>query len=266
MSLIPDYFDVMVDTFDQGYLDVKRRYHVIKRRDVIMEELGRLGSMPDDVPWLDAGCGAGVLALEIAARDLSVHGIDFSTNMVRRCLANSTRLRLTGKTTFLVGDLQSLPYADNSLAGVICSDVIEYCSEPSIVVAELARVLRPGAPIIITFNNALSPFRWVSGPVKRLAQRLIRGKTLLPKNRAYTLWGARRLLTLAGIAVVGWRWHTFACRVRQSWLPPLFIARRLEGLSRIPVLCGLGWGLVIVGRRAESAGQQGKADSGVSVG
>jgi ubiquinone/menaquinone biosynthesis C-methylase UbiE len=211
--------------------------------------------MPDDAPWLDAGCGAGVLALEIAARDFFVHGIDLSPNMISRCLANSTRRGLSGKTSFLIGDLKSLPYADNSLAGVICAGVIEYCSEPRTVVAELARVLRPGAPIIITFNNALSPYRWVSGPVKRLAQRLIRGKTLLPENRAYTLWEARRLLTTAGIAVVGWRWHTFACRVKQSWLPPLFVARRLEILSRIPVVCGLGWGLVIVGRRATSGVQ-----------
>src|SRR6185503_8703932 len=206
----------------------------------------------DDGPWLDAGCGAGVLALEVAARNFYILGVDLSRNMIERCLANAIRLGLSSNTAFQIGDVESLPYADSSLAGVICSGVIEYCEEPEIVLAEFARVLRPGAPIIITFNNALSPYRFVSGPVKRLAQRLIRGKTSLPENQAYALGRARRLLAAAGISVVGWRWHTFACRVRESWFPPLMIARRLEILSRVPVVRGLGWGLVIVGRRTNS--------------
>ena len=252
MKLISDYFDLAVDTFDEGYLDPKRRYHLIRRHDVIIEELERLGCVPGDGPWLDAGCGAGVLAFEVAARDFYILGVDLSRNMIERCLENARRFGLESKTAFQIGDVESLPYADSSMAGVICSGVIEYCEEPEIVLAEFARVLRPGAPIIITFNNALSPYRWVSGPVKRLAQRLIRGKTSLPENRAYALGRARRLLAAAGISVVGWRFHTFACRVRESWFPPLIIARRLEILSRIPVARGLGWGLVIVGRRANS--------------
>ena len=252
MKLISDYFDLAVDTFDEGYLDLKRRYHLIRRHDVIIEELERLCCAPGDGPWLDAGCGAGVLAFEVAARNFYILGVDLSRNMIERCMANARRFKLSSNTAFQIGDVESLPYADSSMAGVICSGVIEYCEEPEIVLAEFARVLRPGAPIIITFNNALSPYRFVSGPVKRLAQRLIRGKTSLPENQAYALRRARRLLAAAGISVVGWRWHTFACRVRESWFPPLMIARRLEILSRIPVARGLGWGLVIVGRRTNS--------------
>lgn len=252
MKLVSDYFDLVVDTFDKGYLDIKRRYHLIRRHDVIIEELDRLGCVPGDGPWLDAGCGAGVLAFKIAARSFYILGVDLSMNMIERCLENARRLGLSSNTAFQIGDVKSLPYANSSLAGITCSGVIEYCEEPEIVLAEFARVLRPGAPIIITFNNALSPYRWVSGPVKRLAQCLIRGKASAPQNHAYALWRARRLLAAAGISVVGWRWHTFACRVRESWFPPLIIARRLEILSRVPVVRGLGWGLVIVGRRADS--------------
>jgi SAM-dependent methyltransferase len=249
---ISDYFDLVVDTFDEGYLDTKRRYHLIRRHDVIIEEFERLGRLPCDGPWLDAGCGAGVLGLKIASKSFYTLGIDLSINMIDRCRANAGRLGLSGNSAFQIGDVEALPYADGSLAGIICSGVIEYCEEPDVVLAEFARVLRPGAPIIITFNNALSPYRWVSGPVKRMAQRLIRGKASAPENQAYMLWRARRLLAAAGISVVGWRWHTFACRVRESWFPPLIIARKLEVLSRVPVVRGLGWGLVIVGRRADS--------------
>ena len=252
MKSISDYFDLAVDTFDTGYLDPKRRYHLIRRRDVIIEEFESLGCLPGDGPWLDAGCGAGVLAFAIAARNFQIFGVDLSVNMIERCLANASRLDLSSKAAFHIGDVESLPYANGSLAGIICSGVIEYCNEPAIVMGEFARVLRPNAPVIITFNNALSPYRWVSGPIKRLAQRLIRGKTSLPENQSYALWRARRLLEEAGISVVGWRFHTFAGRVRESWFPPLIIARRLEILSRVPVVRGLGWGLVIVGRRTDS--------------
>ena len=252
MKLISDYFDLAVDTFDEGYLDLKRRYHLIRRRDVIIEELERLGCAPGDGLWLDAGCGAGVLTFEIAARNFYTLGVDLSKSMIERCRENAGRFNLESNTAFQIGDVESLPYTDGSLAGIICSGVIEYLEEPEIILAEFARVLRPGAPVIITFNNALSPYRWASGPLKRFLQRLIRGKTSLPKNRAYALGRARRMFSAAGISVVGYRFHTFACRVRQSWFPPLIIARRLEILSHIPVVRGLGWGLVIVGRRTNS--------------
>jgi SAM-dependent methyltransferase len=48
---------------------------------------------------------------------------------------------------------QTLPLADNSLdAATICVS-IQYLQHPVAVLRDLARVLRPGAPLVISFSN-----------------------------------------------------------------------------------------------------------------
>jgi SAM-dependent methyltransferase len=55
-----------------------------------------------------------------------------------------------------------LPFANHEFDAAICSVSIEYLTEPVAVVRDLARVLRPGAPLIITFSD-----RWF--PTKAIA-------------------------------------------------------------------------------------------------
>jgi hypothetical protein len=69
---------------------------------------------------------------------------------------------------------QTLPLADNSLdAAAICVS-IQYLQHPVAILRELARVLRPGAPLVISFSNrcfwtkAVAVWR-VSGPSGHVA-------------------------------------------------------------------------------------------------
>ncbi|TFG84200.1 MAG: class I SAM-dependent methyltransferase [Chromatiales bacterium] len=55
-----------------------------------------------------------------------------------------------------------LPFPDGGFDAVICSVSVEYLVEPVTVLRELARVLKPGAPAIITFSD-----RWF--PTKAIA-------------------------------------------------------------------------------------------------
>src|SRR5256885_665559 len=107
---IRNYFDSSVDFFDQAYQDVRRRYHLIRRKDTMLEELTLLDRRQDSGPWLDAACGAGLLACEMAARGYKVFGIDFAPNMISRASANAARLGLSERTSFQVGNLAELPY------------------------------------------------------------------------------------------------------------------------------------------------------------
>ncbi len=59
----------------------------------------------------------------------------------------------------------SLPWPDASFDGAICSLSVEYLIKPFAVFSELARVLRPAAPLVVTFSD-----RWFPPKVTRVWQ------------------------------------------------------------------------------------------------
>ncbi len=66
---------------------------------------------------------------------------------------------------WLVQDLNArpaLPYESAAFDGAAICVSIQYLTRPVEVLAELARVLRPGAPLIVTFSNRCFPTKAVS--------------------------------------------------------------------------------------------------------
>jgi SAM-dependent methyltransferase len=53
------------------------------------------------------------------------------------------------------GDLLALPFPDNTLDGVILTEVLEHCTDPVGAVNQTRRVLKPGGLLLVT-----SPFVW----------------------------------------------------------------------------------------------------------
>lgn len=65
---------------------------------------------------------------------------------------------------FVVHDLNrtpTLPFNTASFDGVVCSVSIQYLTRPVEVFAEVGRVLRPGAPFIVSFSNRCFPSKAV---------------------------------------------------------------------------------------------------------
>ena len=63
-------------------------------------------------------------------------------------------------TQTLVHDLNQqprLPFEDQAFDGIVCTASIEYLISPELVFSELARILKPGAPLVITFSNRWFP-------------------------------------------------------------------------------------------------------------
>jgi SAM-dependent methyltransferase len=57
---------------------------------------------------------------------------------------------------------QSLPFDDASFDAALCCVGVQYLTQPDAVFAELARVLQPGAPLIVTFSNRCFPTKAVA--------------------------------------------------------------------------------------------------------
>jgi len=57
----------------------------------------------------------------------------------------------------------TLPFADASFDAVLCCVSVDYLVHPVEVLREAARVLRPGAPVVLTFSNRCFPSKAVAG-------------------------------------------------------------------------------------------------------
>lgn len=57
----------------------------------------------------------------------------------------------------------TLPFGPASFDGAVCCVSVDYLTRPIEVFAEVARVLRPGAPFVCTFSNRLFPTKAIRG-------------------------------------------------------------------------------------------------------
>ncbi len=67
---------------------------------------------------------------------------------------------------YVVHDLNadpSLPFAAASFDAVTCCVSVDYLTEPFTVFREVARVLRPGGPFVVTFSNRCFPTKAIRG-------------------------------------------------------------------------------------------------------
>jgi SAM-dependent methyltransferase len=92
---------------------------------------------------LDAACGTGRYAEFLAARGHQVIGADSSPDMLARA-----RTRVPDGE-FRTGDLHQLPVADATVDLVVCALALTHVPALDPVIAEFARVLRPGGHVVI---------------------------------------------------------------------------------------------------------------------
>ena len=96
---------------------------------------------------LDAGCGDGTLAALVAGAFAPLHGVELTLSAARRASARGVAVALADL------DRGRLPYADGRFDLVTCLDVIEHVLDPAHLLAEIARVLRPGGHCLISTPN-----------------------------------------------------------------------------------------------------------------
>lgn len=91
---------------------------------------------------VDVACGTGAVALELVRRSgCSVVGVDQSPEM----LAEARRRVDDRRIEFVQAAAQALPFEDASFDGLTAAYLLRYLDDLPAGLAELARVLRPGA-------------------------------------------------------------------------------------------------------------------------
>jgi 2-polyprenyl-6-hydroxyphenyl methylase / 3-demethylubiquinone-9 3-methyltransferase len=97
---------------------------------------------------LDAGCGGGLVARGLAGAGAVVTGLDLSPG----CLEVARRA-VPDRFRPAAGRLERLPFAAGSFDAVVAADVLEHVGDLPAVVAEVARVLRPGGSFLFDTIN-----------------------------------------------------------------------------------------------------------------
>ena len=113
---------------------------------------------------LDVGSGAGQIAkhlLKYADPWADLTCVDLSPEMLRRA---RHRLR-SRRPRFVVADLSRLPFPDGSFDCITCGYVLEHLPDARPGLAELSRVMQPGAKMLLlttedNFSGAMTSRMW----------------------------------------------------------------------------------------------------------
>ncbi len=102
---------------------------------------------------LDLGCGSGVHMLFLAREGFDAHGLDLSPVGVANTRARLASAGLAGEVT--TGSVDSIPWPDASFDALICIGVLDAAGPDLLTpaLAEIVRVLRPGAAALLLFAS-----------------------------------------------------------------------------------------------------------------
>jgi SAM-dependent methyltransferase len=135
--------------------------------------------VPEGAQVLEVGCGPGRLSIRMARQHgLDVTGLDLDPAMIERARANADRRgnRHEPRPSFLVGDVASLAFPDGSFDLVVSTLSMHHWDDPSAGLAEIGRVLRPGARALVwDLRPGIVPFHpLVPDPVEHTERSLLR--------------------------------------------------------------------------------------------
>jgi ubiquinone/menaquinone biosynthesis C-methylase UbiE len=138
--------DVVLDAIATR-LEVRGRHPVFVR---MLDEYLDAMSIDEAKAVIDLGCGTGVAARRIAGRSgFSGHvtGIDRSPYLIAAAAGLATDEGFAEQIDFRVGDTQSLDLDDGEFDGVVAHTLVSHVESPAAVLAEAARIAKPGASI-----------------------------------------------------------------------------------------------------------------------
>ena len=101
-------------------------------------------------PVLEPGVGTGRMALPVAAAGVDVVGLDLSGPMLGELVA---KLDSTASVQLVRGDATALPFPAGAFGGAYVVHLLHLVPGWARIVAELARVVRPGGVVLVDMGS-----------------------------------------------------------------------------------------------------------------
>jgi 2-polyprenyl-3-methyl-5-hydroxy-6-metoxy-1,4-benzoquinol methylase len=148
---------------EEYFLNDYLRVHLANRENSLAERRAHISPikwcfrLPDRPLHLDVGCALGSMLQESKVAGWDPIGVETSE------FAGKYAAEHTGCPVY-AGTLQKAAFSCESFDVVTMMDVIEHVPQPSELMSEIYRVLRPGGVVFIVTPNFASFFVWLYGP------------------------------------------------------------------------------------------------------
>lgn len=106
---------------------------------------------------LEIGHGPGRLLSRILEAGAEAVGVEVSEAMIRQAQRRNRQAVADGRIRLLVGDGIHLPVADKSVDAVVAVHTIYFWPDPQTMLAECARLLRPGGRLVVATRDGAQP-------------------------------------------------------------------------------------------------------------
>ena len=172
---------------------------------------GALNSLREGGRVLDCGIGTGAFSLALAgkvAAPVRIEGVDISPSMLLRACLNLDRACI--ETRLHLRDVQDLPFEDDAFEAVIGAHVLERLLDPFAGLSEMARVLKPGGPLVIvvvsrSLPDTLLSVKWCHERIELERLVIAMDEAGLTGVRAYPLLAGGPLPPRTSVAYVGFK-------------------------------------------------------------
>lgn len=235
--------EALFDSLALEYVrDREQQFSFVCQKRIAIEMLGGVKGR-----LLEVGCGPAVMTPDLLAMGLLVHGLDVSSEMVRRARQRMAGHPLESRCVFGTGDVERLQFPDASYDAVLCMGVLEYLPRYSAALAEIGRVLKPGGMAVITLPNRASAYHLGHSLYRRL--RPNKGEQV-SHNRCVP-WMFDRELAAAGLRKLQSRACNFIFFGLHEMAPRASLAlnRALLPIARTPVAPLLGAQYIVSARK-----------------
>lgn len=182
----------------------------------ILTEFAKLAHPQPGERLLDLGCGSGALTRRLGRWSLGLTGIDISIKNVLEARSDVLQAK------FIVGDIEKVPFKNNSFDAIIYSGVLHHFPHILEVVKEGVRILRPGGYFFSYDPNQHNPLMWLyrgkSSPF-RSSEGITSNEILITRERlrkSLESAGLRRVLVTA---ISGITYKFVAGRLARKVLP-----------------------------------------------
>lgn len=125
----------------------------------IIEALADYGHVEPSRSVVDVGTGTGFVAAGLAGRAASVVGVDNSPAMLAVAECNLAELG-ADNVSLVEGAVDALPLADSSVDVAVANMVLHHAPNPAAMLAEMARVVRPGGTVAVT-DEIAHHYEWM---------------------------------------------------------------------------------------------------------
>jgi ubiquinone/menaquinone biosynthesis C-methylase UbiE len=115
----------------------------------VIDALATHSTLGPDTHLVDVGTGTGFIAGGLADRAGRVTGTDSSPAMLAQARSNLDRLGI-GNVELTEAPVDRLPLTDDAADAAVANMVLHHAPDPAAMLAEMARVVRPGGTVAVT--------------------------------------------------------------------------------------------------------------------